>query len=256
MNTQYQQAAKQLLNNRQENISKVRLAENLRPENGEQALLVQAEMINLRSDEVAAWKCSLPLGEDQWVVAPIFSDTVQSGKQCHLFADKGVARIEPEIAFVLATDLPARAIGYSESEIDGAIQGCFMALELMQDRFNETDTPSFYEKLADCLVNQGLFIGPEIDKQKAYLTSEVKIAVSQSGNSQSFKGKHPNQLPQNPLHWLVNFMSKRGVSFKAGQAIITGSYAGVVEVEFKAVTTIEYVGLGKYQVTFNEMMGC
>ncbi len=48
-------------------------------------------------------------------------------------------------------------------------------------------------------------------------------------------------------------MSKRGISFKAGQAIITGSYAGVVEVEFNSVTNINYVGLGNYQVTFNEI---
>ncbi|MCP4320530.1 MAG: hydratase [Psychromonas sp.] len=249
----YQQAAKALLNNRRENANNDRLMLQLRPENCEQALQIQAEMVNLRSDEVAAWKCLLPLNEDQLVVAPIFSNTVQSGKQCKMFADKDRARIEPEIAFVLAVDLPARQSGYSENEIDNAVQGCFMALELMQDRFSEDETPSFHEKLADCLVNQGLFIGPEIDKQQAYLASEIKIEISQSNNKQTYNGKHPNQLPQKPLYWLINFMSKRGIDFKAGQAIITGSYAGVIDVNFDTATTILYSGLGEYQVMFNEL---
>jgi len=248
----YQQAAKELLNNRRKNSINDRLVLQLRPENCEQALQVQAEMVNLHCDEVTAWKCLLPLNEDQLVVAPIFADTVQSGKQCKLFADKNRARIEPEIAFVLAIDVPAKQTGYSEDDIDDAVQGCHMALELMQDRFAEGETPSFYEKLADCLVNQGLFIGPEIDKQKAYLASEFKIEISQAGNKQSFNGIHPNGLPQKALYWLINFMTKRGVSFKAGQAIITGSYAGVVEVDFGVATTVKYAGFGEYQLTFNE----
>jgi 2-keto-4-pentenoate hydratase len=45
-------------------------------------------------------------------------------------------------------------------------------------------------------------------------------------------------------------MTKRGVSFSAGQAFITGSFAGIVEVEMNQSTEIEYQGLGKYQVTF------
>ena len=57
----------------------------------------------------------------------------------------------------------------------------------------------------------------------------------------------------NPLYWLINFMSKRGTDFKAGQAIITGSYAGIVEVEFDKQTEIEYVGLGKYNVEFKTL---
>lgn len=252
MNNRYQQAAKELLDNRQKNAANDRLMLQLRPENCEQSLQIQTEIVNLRSDEVAGWKCLLPLNENQLVVAPIFSDTICSGKQCALFADKNKVRIEPEIAFILAVDLPAKNTGYSEAEIDEAVQGCFMALELIQDRFAEDETPSFYEKLADCLVNQGLFIGPEIDKQRAYLASEIKIDISQSDNQQSFNGKHPNQLPQKPLYWLINYMSKRGVAFKAGQAIITGSYAGVVEVEFNALTTVNYTGLGKYQLTFEE----
>ncbi|GAL12160.1 hypothetical protein JCM19233_3152 [Vibrio astriarenae] len=45
-------------------------------------------------------------------------------------------------------------------------------------------------------------------------------------------------------------MTRRGTDFAAGEAIITGSYCGIVEVEFNKPTTIDYAGIGAYQVTF------
>ncbi len=125
-----------------------------------------------------------------------------------------------------------------------------MALELMQGRYADGIDVPFNEKLADGLLNQGLFIGPEISKSDAYNASKINITVKQGEQKQQFAGTHPNTLPQIPLYWLINFMSKRGSSFKAGEAIITGSYAGIVEVAFAQPTEIEYENLGKYTVEF------
>jgi len=253
-NTKFSQAAITLLKRRAAATKAPCLDSELRPDSIEQALMIQAQMIAQRSDPVGGWKCLLPPAENQLVVAPIFADSINRGTSCHLFADSNVARIEPEIAFVLASDLPAQQQDHSDAQIDAALAGCYMALELMQDRFAENSGVEFYEKLADCLVNQGLFIGPEIDKALAYKASEITINVSQAGNTQRFAGKHPNRLPQNPLYWLINFMSKRGTDFKAGQAIITGSYAGIVDLNFDLPTEIEYQGLGKYTVEFKALL--
>lgn len=253
-NTKFSQAAATLLKRRVAGTKAQCLDATIRPDSLEDALMVQAQMMEQRSDSVGGWKCLLPPAENQLVVAPIFSDSINRGPICKLFADNNVARIEPEIAFVLAKDLPAQQDDYSDAQIDAALAGCYMALELMQDRFQENSGVGFNEKLADCLVNQGLFIGPQIDRLLAYKASEITINVSQVGKTQTFAGKHPNQLPQNPLYWLINFMSKRGTDFKAGQAIITGSYAGVVEVDFASKTEIEYQGLGKYTVEFKALL--
>jgi 2-keto-4-pentenoate hydratase len=253
MNSKFSQAATLLLNRRAAGVKAARLDAQIRPGSIDDALAVQAEMIMQRSDPVGGWKSLLPPAENQLVVAPIFAQTINRGSICKLFADNKMARIEPEIAFVLGKDLPAQQQDYTPAQIDNAIEGCYMALELMQERFVESSGVEFYERLADCLVNQGLFIGPKIDKALAYTAGDITINVSQADNKQTFAGKHPNQLPQNPLYWLINFMSKRGTGFKAGQAIITGSYAGVVEVEFDKQTEIEYVGLGRYCVEFKAL---
>jgi len=253
-NSKFSQAATQLLKGRKAGTKVPRLDEKNRPCCIDDALAIQDQMVALRQDLIGGWKCLLPPAQNQLILAPIFADTIYRGARCKLFADNKKARIEPEIAFILSKDLPARQEDYSYSEIDDALLGCYMALELMQDRFAENSAVDFYEKLADCLVNQGLFIGPEIDKALAYQASTITINVAQGENRQTFAGKHPNQLPQNPLYWLINFMSKRGTDFKAGQAIITGSYAGIIELSFDLPTEIEYAGLGKYPVEFKELI--
>jgi len=248
-----QQAAAHLLNNRKADVTPTPLAAELSPKDCEHAFQIQEEMIAQHSAPVAGWKCLLPFENGNIIAAPIFADTVQTGAECALFMDGGKARVEPEIAFVLGADLPAREEGYTADEVDAAIKGCHMALELMQARYREYPDTSFFEKLADGMVNQGLFLGPEIEKSKAYAASAINITFDQASAKQEMEGSHPNELPYKPVQWMINFMTQRGVSFKAGEAFITGSYKGIVEVDFNQETAISYDGLGEYKVTFKEL---
>ncbi len=250
-NIQYSQAATELLSRRVAGTKAPRLAKEIRPNSIDDALNIQMAMIEQRNDAVAGWKCLNPPADDKVIVAPIFANDLQQGKHCELMEDNGKARIEPEIAFVLAKDLPAREQAYTEQEIDSAIGECRMALELMQARFAEDSEAEFYERLADCMVNQGLYLGPEIERDKAFTAQEINVSVSQGDKVQQFEGKHPNGIPHSPIYWLINYMTRRGVSFKAGEAIITGSYCGIVEVDFEQLTDISYEGIGRYQVEFN-----
>lgn len=245
-------AAKQLVANRS-NVSNSapRLPSELRPSNIHEALLIQSYIIQQYPSSVGGWKCLLPF-DDRVIVAPIFADGIQSGDQCTLIADKGHARVEPEIAFVLGADLPAQQDDYSQQEIDTAIGSCHMALELIQSRFADDSGSEFLEALADGLVNQGLFLGPEINREQAFTASHINIEISQLDQQQTFDGVHPNQAPVSPIYWLINYMSKRGVSFQKGQAIITGSYCGVVNLAFDQATKVTYQGIGEYSVTMKE----
>lgn len=252
MNFSTKQVAAELLKRRTASPDTQRLDEAMRPLNTEQALSVQFEMIDLHTDHVGGWKCLLPLSNDKLVLAPIFSNTIQHGEVCELFKDRGAARIEPEIAFILGKALPANSDGYSEQQINDAIGSCHMALELMQSRFSEESGAEFHEKLADGLMNQGLFIGPEIQREKAFSAGNIDISIVQGDNQQQFVGLHPNTLAQTPIYWFINYMTRRGIHFKAGEAIITGSYCGIVNVGFSVPTTISYADIGEYSVEFRE----
>lgn len=243
----FKQAAEELLSRRKAGTKAPRLVEAIRPKSIDDALAIQAEMANMEA--TIGWKCLLPPAEGKIVAAPIFNLQHQTDDVV-LFADKGQALIEPEIGFVLAKDLPARSEDYSEQEVVEAIGSAHMALELMQRRFEEGAGQDFYESLSDCMINQGVYIGPEIDKGLAVNAHKVAITITQSSQSLDLDGTHPNPRAIDGFVWLVNFMSKRGISFSAEQVFITGSFKGIVPLEFDQKTVVRYDGLGEYSVTF------
>lgn len=243
----FQQAAQELLNRRQPGTKAPRLDDAIRPASIDDALAIQAEMATMET--TGGWKCLEPLAEDKIIVAPIFN--VQKDTQVvELFEDKSVARVEPEICFVLNKDLPPKAGGYSNDEIIDAIGSAHMALELMQSRFADDADQSFFESLADCMMNQGVYVGPEIDKAAAMETGKVKITVTQGDEVRELDGEHPNARAIDGVLWFVNYMGERGVTIAAGAPIITGSFKGIVDMAFDVETSIAYEGLGEYAVTF------
>jgi len=243
-----QQAARALFERRQPGTKDKRLEESIRPQSIDDALSIHTHMANIHP--IGGWKCLLPPDEGKVIAAPIFNVQAET-THVSLFEDEDAALVEPEICFVLSKDLPAKQAPYSEEDIIDAIGSAHMALELMQKRFAPDAEQSFFESLADCMMNQGMFIGPEIDKHQAMNIGEMKIEISQKSNQLSLDGTHPNQRAVAGLLWLINYLGARGVDFKKGQGIITGSFKGIVNLAFGEKTTIGYTGLGEYSVTFD-----
>ncbi|HSX84778.1 MAG TPA: hydratase [Cellvibrio sp.] len=236
-----------------------RLPEHCRPRTLEQALAIQAAVTDQwceqMEDTIGGWKCLLP-PQDKLVVGPIYTRTIDSVPPVSLWPKAtpmaDLARIEPELAFFFAKDLPARAEPYTPAEVDAAIARTHMALELINSRYADPASCEFPEMLADGLVNQGLFIGPEVDADSARAASSFTITLHcANGEVIERQGQHPNLHPRAPLYWLAEFLRSRGEGIVAGQAVITGSFAGVIEVPLDTDIRIDYAGLGSMQVSFN-----
>lgn len=246
-------ATKTLVQRRLNGTRGERLPLEARPETLDQAIAIQDAITQHwcenQDDSVGAWKCLLP-SPNKLVIGPIYTRTIDSIPPVALWPQAGVARIEPELAFFLAKDLPPRPEPYTPEEVDAALGRTHMALELIFNRYEDNSCASFPEILADGLVNQGLFIGPEINAATAASTQSMTIRLHHSGHSQEFLGKHPNQNPKAPLYWLANFLRENGKGLIAGQAVITGSFAGVFDVPLNTPITLEYENLGRMQVEF------
>ena len=245
--SKYSSAAQFLLNRRDDPVQRERLPAELRPVTNEDALAIQKAMMELAGDEVGGWKTVLPAG-DTLNVAPIFSKTIHNQSPCPIRLDKGVCRIEPEIGFRFKQDLPPRETDYSDDEIIAAIGSVHLALELIENRYHGVEEVTYLENLADCLFNQGMFVGPEIPLDKAIAAKEIDFVLSQA-EARPFKGQHPNRGPILPVLWLANFLREQGIGIQAGQVIITGSFAGVHEVQPNREFTLEYSGLGRMMLT-------
>lgn len=257
-------AAELLVDRRIHGTQGDRLPEHCRPTTIDQALAIQAAVThlwcNLKDDSIGGWKCLLPV-QDKQIVGPIYTRTIDSVPPVALWPKKeagpkgDLARIEPELAFFFGKDLPPRDEPYTPAEVDAAISRTHMALELINSRFADTGSIEFYESLADDLVNQGLFIGPQVDSEQAANAGEIAISVHHSGETTQHQGKHPNGNPRVALYWLAEFLRSRGQGIEAGQAVITGSYAGVLEVPLGKDVTIAYAGLGEMRVSFTARTG-
>jgi 2-keto-4-pentenoate hydratase len=109
--------------------------------------------------------------------------------------------------------------------------------------------------LADGLVNQGLYLGPKIHYPKGDELSSVaafELEVTQGAGSRPhlYQAKHPNHDPKAGLYWLVNFLSQQGIGIQTGQQVITGSYAGVLDLPMAQEIQFRYGDLGQFQLMF------
>lgn len=231
-----------------------RLPPHLRPQDADTALAIQALVTQQLGDRVAAWKCGLPV-EGRPVLAPIYAASVQRGSPCLAWAHGGQLRVEPELAFVLGRDLPPRAAPYGAAEIDAAIASTHLALELIDSRYSDPGQADFFENLADGLLNQGLYLGPQVDMEQSRHASELAISIGTNNDAGTqetrlLDGRHPAVDPRAPLYWLAEFLRSRGQGLLAGQTVITGSYAGSFDLPVAQEITLQYGELGRLQLSF------
>ncbi|MFO6423097.1 hydratase [Motilimonas sp. KMU-193] len=211
---------------------------------------VSQQYCQLAQTEVIGWKCALPNGE-KTIIGHLFANEVQNEAQVLLTPTQGEALIEPELCFTLSRDLPPRATPYSQSEIDAAIGSTRLALELILSRYQTPATESFHAALADGLLNQGIWLGPEIrpSQDESYAAFDLTINSTALGE-QSYQAKHQDGHARAGLYWLVNFLSEQGIGLKQGQHIITGSYAGVLALPLNQPVQFHYGDLGEFSVEF------
>ena len=249
-NPSHESAAQFLLAARKRGTPGPRIPAEFRPADTEDGLAIQARMTALVGQPVGGYKCALPSGARPVLMAPIFAPTIAHASTCPVAAVGATVRIEPEIAFVMARDLPSRAASYSESEINDAIQEARLALEILGSRFSNPDSATFPELLADGLANQGLLVGPVVsDEWNRELESLQIIIDSASGLVANHDGKHPDVHPVRPLYWLANYLADRGTPLRAGMIVTTGSYCGAVDVPLDTPLTVDYGGLGTLSAT-------
>lgn len=262
-------AAEELLARRTSGFAGERLADDVRVNDLHEALAVQAAITSQwcaqNHDSIGAWKAGLP-GPGRVVVAPVFASTVQTSSTLTVWptrspAAANIARIEPELAFMLGKDLPPRSQPYTPAEVRAAISHVRLALELIGGRHARPEDCTFAEKLADSLENQGLFLGAEVDLTHAFEARELSFTFTDKHGTQVLAGTHPAGDPAAPVYWLAEFLRSRGEGLRAGQAVITGCYTKVLDIAFGDPVSLRYytadakVALGQIDVQFQPRKG-
>jgi 2-keto-4-pentenoate hydratase len=224
------------------------------PADLDEALAVQQRVMSLLDARTGGWKCALP-ASGNIILAPIYHHRISNAasvNDCASPAHDGNVEIEPEIAYMIGMDLPPRATPYTTQEIVQAIASTHIVFELIGSRYHDRSKEPFANKLADCLANHGLFIGPAIDPALAQDPSLATIALTlRDGHAElgNWNGKHPDGHPLQPLLWLANHLAANGSGLKQGEIVTTGSYHGVIRVPVDTVVSMQFGTLGKLDVT-------
>jgi 2-keto-4-pentenoate hydratase len=226
-----------------------RLPEAIRPVDLDSALVIQRRVVALLGQVVGGWKCSVPSAVRALNVAPIFASTIFRTSPCAIATTGTIARIEPEIAFVMGRDLPQRDTPYTEAEVRAAIAEPRLVLELLGTRYADPGAASWPEMMADFVQNQGLFVGPLFPSGLEAPLASFPITIrTQTAALSTHDGRHGDGHPLRPLYWLANFLAGRNEGLRAGQVVTTGSYAGAIEVPIDTPLTVTFGTLGKVEI--------
>jgi 2-keto-4-pentenoate hydratase len=249
--TQIDRAARHLLAARRSRQPGARLPESCRPIELEDALAIQRKVQALLGAGGGGWKCSVPAPGRELAFAAIFAPALARTSPVLVDARGGLARIEPEVAFVLGLDLPPRMSAYSEEEVRAAIAETRLVLEILGSRYADSGSVTFPELLADQIANAGLFVGPVLNDALSRQLEQFPIAIdAPTGALHRRQGRHPDGHPLRPLLWLANELARRPDvgGLKARQIVTTGSYAGALEVPIGTPLRIAFGQLGTIDI--------
>lgn len=249
---QIDQAALHLLAARRAAQPGPRLPDACRPLELCDALAIQRRVQALLGVATGGWKCSLPTPERSISYAAIFAPSISRTSPYRVATRTRLARIEPEIAFVLGRDLPTRNRPYSEDDVRSAIAETRLVLEILGSRYAEPGAVGFAELLADQVSNEGLHVGPVLDRALSRPLAAFPIAVDgPSGSLHRREGRHPDGHPLRPLVWLANELASNPAvgGLKATEIVTTGSYAGALEVPLQTPLKVTFGDFGEIALT-------
>lgn len=228
-----------------------RLIQPQRPQQPLEGWRIQRRVSTLRNTPVIGWKCGLS-PPDRWVAAALHEAIPAGGRVRAPAGPTGAPRIEPELAFELAYALPVRSWPYTAEEVEAAIGGVRLAVEVLGCRYEDAADASGPELMADSLWHQALVLGPHVTG----LAREPSFTLTVAADGQpelAVQARHPDGDPRRPLFWLAEFLRQQGTGLEAGQVVITGSLAGVIELPFARPCVLRYGEFGELSLNIDPL---
>ena len=156
---------------------------------------------------------------------------------------------EPEIAFTMANDLPARGEAWSVDEVLSTVATVHPAIEIVNPRLPKgfNDVVEWY--VADGGLSHALVLGggtkPPGRADLAKITNRVVV-----NGQNKYTGLGANALggPELALTWLANDLIKKGLFLRGGDIVTTGVITEVFDTQIGDHVEAAYDLIGKVSV--------
>ena len=180
----------------------------------------------------------------------VYAQTLQESPARYPAGSFHFPRFEPEIAFKLKADLPARGTPYSRDEVLAAVGTAHLAIEIADARFADPVNTPVAPATADNMGTGGLVIGPTIAdwRHHPFTTMGIRLRAGGKVIAECVSGDARCD-PIEVLTWAAGEMSRRGEGLTAGMVISTGSHTVPTHAAPPTTVTAEFDGLGTVDVT-------
>jgi 2-keto-4-pentenoate hydratase len=158
---------------------------------------------------------------------------------------------EPEFAFRMRADLPARSTPYTTQQVLDAVDTLHPAIEIPDSRFSDFVGAGEAQLIADNACAHLFVLGPAAASDWRSLDLvEQRPVVTMRG--QQFIGHGRNVLgdPRIALTWLANELRQLGVTLKAGRVVTTGTCHAPLPIQAGYFFAADFGVLGKVAVGF------
>ena len=171
------------------------------------------------------------------------------------FEDKPVAagrylfpRLEVEVAFILADDLPGA--GCTEDDVLAATAAFAPSIEIIDTRIKDWKI-GLCDTIADNASSGGFVLGRERVSPKDIDVNSIEAVLTRDGEVVA-EGRSDAVLgsPVTAVAWLARKVDSFGVRLKAGDIILPGSCTRAIDARPGESFVAEFTGLGSVRVSF------
>jgi 2-keto-4-pentenoate hydratase len=238
----------------------------LRPSHHAEGHTIQAELPGIAGQRVVGWKIAATSTAGQAhinVGGPLAGRILSGGVLDHgmavSLAGNRMRVVEPEFAFRMARNLPARAAPYAIDEVLDAVASLHPAFEVPDSRFAEFTCAGQAQLIADTACCGPFVFGPAAPAHWRELdlrSHRVRGTVSSDATGVRFmregEGRAALGDPRVALTWLVNELSALGLTLEAGHFVSTGTCMVPLEVQPGDTVHANYGVLGSLTLRLSE----
>src|SRR5882762_2792176 len=234
------------------------LDESMRPRDRIEAYAIQAGIEKYSSESLFGWKIAATSEAGQKhinvggpMAGRILAETVIPDGGTASMAGNEMRVVEPEFAFRIRTDLPARSTPYTMQQVLDAVDTLHPAIEIPDSRFANFVGAGAAQLIADNACAHLFVLGPATtaDWRARDLVEERPVTTLRG---EPFIGHGKNVLgdPRLALTWLANELRRLGVTLKAGRIVTTGTCHAPLPIQAGDFCAADFGVLGKVSVGF------
>jgi 2-keto-4-pentenoate hydratase len=234
------------------------LDESLRPRDRAEAYAIQAAIEKYSSESLFGWKIAATseagqkhINVDGPMAGRVLAESVIPDGGTASMVGNEMRVAEPEFAFRMRADLPARSTPYTLQQVLDAVDTLHPAIEIPDSRFADFVSAGAEQIIADNAYAHLFVLGPptSADWRTRDLVEEKPVITLRG---QQFIGHGKNVLgdPRVALAWLANELRQLGVTLKAGRVVTTGTCHAPLPIQSGDFFAADFGVLGKVSVGF------